>query len=108
LSPPFAIPDGATTPADPDVIIAAAAHGRRTLHSIHDVRWGGESRSGLFGRQCLDPVNCHAFSGQDVIASADKIVEDLAGQDDEFFAGGGTKELVVGQGLVHDLHSVPS
>jgi hypothetical protein len=90
------------------MIITAAAHGRRTLHSIHDVRWGGESRSGLFGRQCLDPVDHHLFPGQDVIASADKIVEDLAGQDDEFFAGGGTKELVVGQGLVHGLHSVPS
>jgi hypothetical protein len=90
------------------VIIAAAAHGRRTLYSTHDVRWGGESRSSLLGRQCLDPVDYHVFSGKDVIASVDKIVEGLAGKDDEFFAGGGTKELVVGQGLVHGLHSVPS
>ena len=90
------------------MIIAAAAHGRRTSHSIHDVRWGGESRSGLIGRECLDAVDHQLFPGEDVIASADKIVEDLAGQDDEFFAGGGTKELVVGQGLVHGWHSVPS
>jgi hypothetical protein len=78
------------------------------LESIHDVRWGGESRSSLIDRQCLDAIDHHVFSGQDVIASVDKIVEGLAGKDDEFFAGGGTKELVVGQGLVHGLHSVPS
>jgi hypothetical protein len=69
------------------------------LRSIHDVRWGGESRSGLLGRQCLDPVDYHVFPRQDVIASADKIVEDLAGQDDEFFAGGGTRSWWPGRGL---------